>query len=189
MTNAEAAPRRLQVRLLRRLPALPPRLRGRAPRRRGGRRRSSTSSRPRGRSGRAPTTSSSSRAPSRRPTTPSGSTRSAARRASSSRSGRARRPGDPGPAQQPGRRGVHPGRLRLAPVHRDAEQVDADRRPRLRRLRAARLPGQQGPARRGPERLPERRKPVVPTYSVCLECKRRGRPASWSRTARPASVR
>ena len=33
------------------------------------------------------------------------------------------------------------------------------------------------------------RRPNIPTYSVCMECKRRGRPASSSPTAPPASAR
>ena len=43
--------------------------------------------------------------------------------------------------------GVHARRLRDARVHRDARDLDADRRPRAGRLRAARLPDRQAPAR------------------------------------------
>ena len=47
-------------------------------------------------------------------------------------------------------------RLRPARIHRDARDLDADRRPRHGRLRAARLPDQQAPAARGDQRLPGR---------------------------------
>ena len=69
--------RRVEVRLLRRLPAQPARLRGRAARARRRNSRSPTSSRPRARPSTAPTTSRWSRARSPRRTTPSGSRRCA----------------------------------------------------------------------------------------------------------------
>ena len=55
----------------------------------------------------------------------------------------------PGAAQLRRREGVHLGRLRPPRLHRDAGDLDADRRPRAGRFRAARLPDQQAPAARG----------------------------------------
>ena len=60
-------------------------------------------------------------------------------------------------------------------VHRDPGHLDPDRGPRRRRLPAARLPDRPGPAARGAHRVPaEPRRPRIPAYSVCVECKRRG---------------
>ncbi len=47
-------------------------------------------------------------------------------------------------------------RLRVARVHLDARDLDADRGARPRRLRAARLPDRQAPAARGRHRVPAR---------------------------------
>ena len=66
-------------------------------------------------------------------------------------------------------------RLCPARLHRDAGDLDADRRPRAGRFRAARLPDQQAPAARGhlgassPGASPSRR-----PHSVCIECKLQG---------------
>ena len=66
-------------------------------------------------------------------------------------------------------------RLRLARVHLDARDLDADRRPRPGRLRAARLPDRQAPAARGRHaRSCTAASPSIPSTSVCIECKRRG---------------
>ena len=130
---AQADARRLEVRLLRRLPALAARLRGRAAR---ARRRGRDRVLPRGdeRDGRrARTTSRSSRARSRRRTTPSGSSemRRAVEDARHDRRLRDRRR-HPGAAELRRRRRLHLRRLRDARVHLDARDVDADRRPRPR---------------------------------------------------------
>ena len=66
-------------------------------------------------------------------------------------------------------------RLRAPGLHLDARDVDADRRPRAGRLRAARLPDRQAPAARGDQRAPRTAaRPRVRAHSVCVECKRRG---------------
>ena len=62
----------------------------------------------------------------------------------------------PGAAQLRRRRRVHADRLRLAAVHLDARDLDADRRAREGRLRAPRLPGRQAPAARGRDGIPRR---------------------------------
>ena len=69
---------------------------------------------------------------------------------------------------------VHRGRLRHARVHRDARDLDADRRRTSRRLRAPGCPINKhqlleviGAFSHGAGR-------AIPTHSVCMECKRRG---------------
>ena len=80
-----------------------------------------------------------------------------------------------GAAQLEGRQRVRALRLRVARLHQHAEDVHADRRARAGGFRTARLSHQQVPAGRTDlrRRWPGR-KPNIPTYSVCLECKRRG---------------
>ncbi len=159
---------------MRRLPALPPQLRGRAPRR-GGRRRDRV-------------------LPGGDPRRRRGSVRRLPRRGVGhhARGDRAHPPRargvpqgdhhrrvrhrrrDPGAAQLRRRRGVPFDRLRAPGVPLHAVAVDADRRPRERRLRAAGLPDRQVPAARGACRRVQGRKPRIPSYSVCVECKRHG---------------
>ena len=66
---------------------------------------------------------------------------------------------DPGAEELRRRQRVRLDRLRLARVHLDARHLDCDRRPRAGRLRAARLPDRQAPAARGGDRLPARPPP------------------------------
>ena len=175
-TPPQAQARRLEVRLLRRLPALAARLRGRAARaRRRGRDRLLPGGQQRRRCA-APTTSRWSRARSRRPTTASGSGACAARRAASSRSAPARPPaGSRRCATSPTSTSSSRSSTRTPRVHLDARDLDADLRARRRRLRAARLPDRQAPAARG-DRRPAGRPAArrSPRTSVCTECKRRG---------------
>ena len=155
---AEAEAGGLEVRLLRRLPAQPARLRGRAARRSPARSRSPTSSRRRAATVEGPYDLS----------LVEGSITTAARRRA-----------DPGGPAARRRRlvtigacataggiqalrnfadveRVHLGRLRPARLHLDAGDLDADLRARAGRLRAARLPDQQAPAARGDQRVPAR---------------------------------
>ena len=156
--RTQAQARRLEVRLLRRLPAQPARLRGRAA---GGRRRGRDRLFPRGHAGRgqpAPTISRWSKARSPPPMTPSASTRSAASRGALVTIGACATAG-----------GIQAlrnfadvdefmsRRLRPAGIHQHARHLDADRGPCAGRFRAARLPDQQAPAARGHQRLPARR--------------------------------
>ncbi len=143
---------RVEARLLRRLPAHPARLRGRAARASPARSRSRTSSRrpaPRspGRTtcpwwrGRSPPSG-----------TPAESARSARRPGRWSHRGLRDRRRHPGPAQLRRRRGVHLGGVRAAGVHLDPGHLDPGRRSRQGRLRAARLPDRPAPAARGAHR-------------------------------------
>ena len=119
--------------------------------------RSPTSSRRAARPSRARTTSRSSRARSRPRTTRSGSSEVRALVAEA-RHDRRLRDGrrHPGAAELRRRRRLPLGRLRLAGVHLDARDLDADLGPRPGRLRAPRLPDQQAPAARGDHRVPAR---------------------------------
>ena len=155
MSATEA--RRVEVRLLRRLPAHPARLRGRAARGRRARSRSRTSSRPRAPSPAGPYDVSlvegSITTPRRRRAHPGGAAHS-------------RRLVTIGACATAG--GIQALRnfadvdefmargLRLARVHLDARDLDPDRRARRGRLRAARLPDRPAPAARGAQRLPAR---------------------------------
>ena len=65
-------------------------------------------------------------------------------------------------------------RLRPSRVHRLARHLHSDLRPRRRGLRASRLPDRPPPAARGDHRHPGRATPVIPGHSVCQECKGRG---------------
>ena len=149
--------RGLEVRLLRRLPAVAARLRGRAARARRRARASPTSSRRSSATSRAPTTCRSSRARSPPPRTPSASARSARR---------SRRLVAIGACATAG--GIQAlrnfadvddfvvDRLRQPAVHLDAGDLDA-RSPRTSRSTSSSgLPARQAPAARGHQRLPER---------------------------------
>ena len=103
------------------------------------------------------TTCRSSRARSRPPTTPSGSRRCARASKALVTIGACATAGGVQALQQLRRRATSSSRgLRLARVHLDARDLDADRGARRRRLRAARLPDQQAPARRGGDGVPAR---------------------------------
>ena len=168
----------LEVLLLRRLPALAPRLRGRAARARPARSRSRTSSRRRARPRRARTTSRSSRARSRPRTTPSGSTRSAAALGflvsigACATSGR-----DPGAAElratcasssRPSTRPPSTSRP-CAPRRAIADHVPVD-------FELQGCPIYEAPAARGRGRVPRRAPPERPDHPVCVECKLAGIP-------------
>ena len=174
-TQAQA--RGLEVRLLRRLPAEPARLRGRAARARRARSRSPTSSRPRARTRRrAPTTSRWSRARSPRPTTRERIQRGARR----SRGGWSRSAPAPPPAASR--------RCATSPTSRSSCRSSTPRPSTSRRsppprrspttctvdFELQRLPDRQAPAAGGDQRLPRRAPAGDPAHSVCMECKRRG---------------
>ena len=153
----QAVARRVEVRELRRLPAHPARLRGRAARRGRSSSTSPTSSRRPAPRSTAPTTCRWSRARSPPPTTSSASSEVRAPVAVPGHDRRLRhRRRHPGAAQLRRRRGVPAHRLRHAVVHLDPRHVDADLRARRGRLRAARLPDRPAPAARGDRRLPAR---------------------------------
>ena len=74
--------------------------------------------------------------------------------------------------------------------HRHAGDLDADQRACQRRLRAARLPDQQAAVARGADGLPERHASrTSPSHSVCMECKQRGTVCVLVRGHRRASAR
>ena len=174
--GGEAEARRLEVRVVRRLPALACSTARTSCSRSPARSRSPTSSRRRARRSKGPYDLS---------LVEGSITTAARRRADPARSARASTAlvtigacatagGDPGAAQLRRRRRVRLGRLRHARVHLDARDLDADLRARAGRLRAARLPDQQAPAARGDHGVPARPPPEHPDHSVCIECKRRG---------------
>ena len=174
--NAQNA-RRVEVRLLRRLPAQPARLRGRAAR---ARRRARDRLLPRGDAARSvdgPVRPLARRGLDHdRRTTPSASRRSArASRALITIGACATAGGIQALRNFADVEEFTAARLRHAGLHLDARDLDADQRPRPRRLRAPRLPDQQAPAARGDQRLPQRAAARASApHSVCVECKRRG---------------
>ena len=171
---AQAEARGVEVRLVRRLPAHPARLRGRAARARG-----------RGRDRLFPRGLERDRRRAVRPLAGRRLDHDAARRGAHPEVRRASScwsPSAPAPPRAASRRC---GTSRTcaeflsiglchARVHRDAGDLDADRGARRRRLRAPRLPDQQAPAARGDQRLPAGRRPNSADHSVCIECKLRG---------------
>ena len=153
---AQANARGLEVLLLRRLPAQPARLRGRAARRSPSASRSPTSSRPRARRSRAPTTSRWSRARSPRRTTPSGSARcGASSRALITIGACATAGGIQALRNFADVEEFTRDRLRLARLHLDARDLDADQRPRRRSTSSCTgCPINKQPAARGDQRAP-----------------------------------
>ena len=152
----EAEARRLEVLVVRRLPALAARLRGRAARGRGRRRHRLL---PGGdqQDGRRPVRRLARRGldhhPARRRADPRGPPQvEGADHDRRLRHGRR----DPGAPELRRRGRVRLDRLRLARVHLHPGHLDGDRRPRVGRLRAARLPDRQGPAAGGRDRVPAR---------------------------------
>ena len=72
-------------------------------------------------------------------------------------------------------RRVHRGRLRLARVHLDARHLDADLRPRARSTSScAAARSTSASCSRSSRAFLHGRKPGIPSTSVCTECKRRG---------------
>ncbi len=179
----QAEPRRLEVLVLRRLPADAARLRGRAARDRRTHSRSRTSPRRRSAEVAGPYDISLVEGS---VTTPHDAERILEIREQSrllvtigacATAGR-----HPGAAQLRRREGVDPARLREPRVHLHARDVDTDRGPRRGRPRAARLPDLEGAARRDGARAPQRSRAEPPHHERLLRMQgtrhavRHGRP-------------
>ena len=172
--RCEAQARGVEVRVVRRLPALAAGLRGRAARRWPTRSRSPTSWKRPGRRSKDPTTSRSSRVRSPRRTTPQRirEIRARSRRLDHDRRVRDRRR-HPGAAQLRRRRRLRRGRLRDARVHLDARAtrpVAATTCMSTSSSRAARSDKRQ--LLEVISAFLNGRRPAIASHSVCIECKR-----------------
>ena len=167
-----AQARGVEVRLVRRLPALAARLRGRAAR---ARRRDRDRLLPRGRRAatvEGPYDLSLVEGSITTPRTPSGSGRSGASRGGWSRSAPARRRRHPGAAQLRRRRGLRVGRLRDARVHLDARDLDADRGHVPVDFELQGCPIDKRQLLEVISAFLNERRPAIAAHSVCIECKR-----------------
>ena len=187
----QAQARRLEVRLLRRLPAVAARPRGRAAR-----------ARRRGRDGRVPRSDEQRRRRAVRPlarrgldhdrrTTPSGSRRSARASKALVTIGACATAGGIQALRNFADVGEFVAAVYASPEYISTlDDLDADRGSRPGRLRAARLPDQQAPAARGRDGVPARPQARNPVDERLHRVQARaGSSASPSRTGRPASGR